>query len=157
MQAFGFDINCATNQDRHYRLSRDGFPSILPNATVFQSSISVRGDSRWFLNVTVMRKTTLACEGQLETQTCTLAPASVSYDLLLNGGNITFRSGSWRDDTVVKPLYVVSSSLGRRFQRRNELTQSLLIATSPPLSHHPLLPSQLFSFLAPASTRRPRL
>ncbi|KAK3984967.1 hypothetical protein QBC44DRAFT_405849, partial [Cladorrhinum sp. PSN332] len=100
--AFGFDINCTTSQ-QHYSLDTGG--AAFFQATVFQSSITVRADGRgWFLNVTVLRKPTVACEGDLEVQTCILAPASVNYNLLLSGANITFRSGSWRDDTVIKPL-----------------------------------------------------
>jgi hypothetical protein len=44
-------------------------------------------------------------------QRCQLNPAIVEYDLTMNDGRGTFQSASWRDDSVVEELYVISVPL----------------------------------------------
>ncbi|KAK4167757.1 hypothetical protein QBC43DRAFT_255438 [Cladorrhinum sp. PSN259] len=134
--AFGFETDCAATK-QHYLLDHGNSPFF--EATVFRSSVSVGGDpdkARWYLNLTVLRKPTTACEGDLEVHTCILTPASVAYDLRLNGaGEVTFQAGSsWRDDTVVKTLdelfttsFKASSPTLEAVQR---VTSSLYASTS---------------------------
>ncbi|KAK0642079.1 hypothetical protein B0T16DRAFT_496649 [Cercophora newfieldiana] len=106
LPAFGFSIECREFQAGRYNLTTDGFPSIQPNATLFQSQVSRHFDEsmtpvKQSLNITVMRRTDpVPCEGLLAAQTCLLTPARVTYQLSLNAGNVSFKADSWRNDSV---------------------------------------------------------
>lgn len=71
---------------------------------MFSSNIMSAGSVNATLNVTIQRKTTSACFGQLEIQQCLLSPAEVIYDIFLDRDNVTFASTSPSNDTVVKEM-----------------------------------------------------
>lgn len=60
--------------------------------------------------VNVTRKITPnSNSAKLENQLCWLKPTIVSYDLMVNGGNATFVSNSWKGDSVIKPVHPKTS------------------------------------------------
>ncbi|KAK3946752.1 hypothetical protein QBC32DRAFT_388094, partial [Pseudoneurospora amorphoporcata] len=69
------------------------------------------GVENWdgFLNITVLRKIPQPEEEKkikILAENCLLMPAVKSYNLIFNGGNATFASKSWRDDSLVRLLYL---------------------------------------------------
>ncbi|KAK3402058.1 hypothetical protein B0T20DRAFT_129223 [Sordaria brevicollis] len=54
-----------------------------------------------YVTVSVKRKVNKGCQADITTKEYFLYPASVKYQVLLNGGNATFLSNSWKDDYIV--------------------------------------------------------
>ena len=57
-----------------------------------------------YVNVTVMRKVSHGWDAKLVTQTCMLVPSVVSYNLMVDRGNTTIATTSWKDDVILEPL-----------------------------------------------------
>ncbi|KAK4449802.1 hypothetical protein QBC34DRAFT_437868 [Podospora aff. communis PSN243] len=116
LPAFGFRIECSTGQSRHYNFSTIGFPSFRPDVTTFESTVTrhfVSVAEPQSINVTVMRRTEPdVCEGNFPVQSCLLTPARVTYELLLNAGNVSFKTNSWRSDSVGELLNLNGGDVG---------------------------------------------
>lgn len=68
-------------------------------ATVFDSRITVVNESPRgsLLNISVLRKVDFGYEGNLLHNVCLLAPSLLNYSMVLDGGQLNFKSEEWFD------------------------------------------------------------
>jgi len=108
LKSFGFGVNCTRSKVDFDLSDVDNIAKgkAWLGTNIFESGVVGDGDNiASVLRVSVLRKTTSDCgPGQLDMQVCDLRPSVVKYNLTLDRGNLTFKSSSWRSDSVVKRL-----------------------------------------------------
>ncbi|KAK3402320.1 hypothetical protein B0T20DRAFT_390215 [Sordaria brevicollis] len=73
------------------------------------------------LNITVTRKVSHGWEAKLLTQSCLIIPSIVSYALIVDRGNTTLASTSWRDDAVLTNVHATLAWTGLMEDKEWEL------------------------------------
>ena len=116
LQAAGYDIECV-NSLQSFNLSEAG--AILPDGSVntaitngtyvfstnftYDEGALAPGGSGFPLNFTALYKAGKACDGDLNLTQCTLRPAIMEYNVVLNNDTISLDPGfSYQDDRVVE-------------------------------------------------------
>ncbi|KAL1897771.1 hypothetical protein Cpir12675_002196 [Ceratocystis pirilliformis] len=104
-QAFGFNTEC-TSTTLPYNVSSyittgEKMAEGLDLLNVDVSSMTYPGTNEGYLNVTVSRRPSLDCTGNMVVQSCFLYPATMKYNLQTDAGAVVFRNSSWKSDEFV--------------------------------------------------------
>lgn len=106
VKAFGFNTQCSKTMVP-YDVGTYGYGGNLTYKTMSLLDVEINSmpfsnNSRYaYLNVTVSRKPSLNCTGDMIVETCFLKPAAMLYSLRTDEGVLTFRNSSWKSDKFV--------------------------------------------------------
>ncbi|KKA30024.1 hypothetical protein TD95_001516, partial [Thielaviopsis punctulata] len=102
VKAFGFQAECSTTV-KPYDVAEYGFGGNMTYKTMSLFDVDINSlpmnNTRYaYLKITVSRKPTLNCTGNIIVETCFLKPAAMLYNLRTDNGIVTFQNSSWKSD-----------------------------------------------------------
>ncbi|PHH51565.1 hypothetical protein CFIMG_003385RA [Ceratocystis fimbriata CBS 114723] len=105
VKAFGFNTECTTTTLPYnvssYITTGEKMAEGLDLLNVDVRSMTYSGTNEGYLNVTVSRRPSLDCTGDMVVQTCFLYPATMKYNLQTDAGAVVFRNSSWESDEFI--------------------------------------------------------
>ncbi|KAL5598629.1 uncharacterized protein BROUX77_006463 [Berkeleyomyces rouxiae] len=116
LKAFGFKAECLNKSLAYnvssYVTSGDKLFDTMSLLDVDVNSVTFPNSNDGYLNVTVSRRPTPDCTGDMVIQTCFLYPATMKYNLRADDGAISFCNSSWQSDEFIANTTLSSPMAG---------------------------------------------